>query len=148
MKTLSKPAALLIATLMYACGGGTTSENAASSETAQTEVVESTPATAPVETVQKEEISAADSQELTGEDKISNSDCLSCHMVEQKMIGPAYVDVAAEYENNEANVTMLAQKIIKGGVGAWGEVPMPPHADLSEEDAKDMVRYILSLSVH
>jgi cytochrome c len=66
-------------------------------------------------------------------------------MVERKIIGPSYADVAAKYENTEENVTMLAGKIIAGGAGVWGEVMMSPHPSLSEEDAKDMVRYILLL---
>jgi cytochrome c len=66
-------------------------------------------------------------------------------MVERKIVGPSYADVAAKYESTEENVAMLAQKVINGGVGNWGEVPMPAHPGLSEEDAKDMVRYVLLL---
>jgi cytochrome c len=65
--------------------------------------------------------------------------------VERKIVGPSYADVAAKYESTEENVAMLAKKVIEGGVGVWGEVPMPPHPALSEEDAKDMVRYVLLL---
>ncbi len=57
----------------------------------------------------------------------------------------AYKDVAAKYENNEENLTLLAGKIIKGGAGVWGQVPMTPHPALSEEDAKQMVKYIFLL---
>ena len=66
-------------------------------------------------------------------------------MVERKIVGPSYAEVAAKYESTEENVTMLAEKVIAGGVGVWGEVPMPPHPALSIEDAKDMVRYVLLL---
>lgn len=66
-------------------------------------------------------------------------------MVERKIVGPSYADVAAKYEATEENITMLAQKVIAGGVGVWGEVPMPAHPGLSEEDAKDMIRYVLLL---
>jgi cytochrome c len=66
-------------------------------------------------------------------------------MVERKIVGPSYADVAAKYESTEENITMLAQKVIAGGVGVWGEVPMPAHPGLSEDDAKDMVRYVLLL---
>lgn len=76
---------------------------------------------------------------------ISKSDCLSCHKNDQKVVGPAYTEVAAKYEFNDKNVDYLAQKIIKGGAGVWGEIPMPPHADLSEKDAQEMARYVLSL---
>ncbi|WP_162426851.1 c-type cytochrome [Pontibacter pudoricolor] len=76
---------------------------------------------------------------------ISKSDCTACHNNERKVVGPAYVDVAEKYEFNDKNVDYLAQKIIKGGAGVWGEIPMPPHADLSQSDAKEMARYVLSL---
>ncbi|MER2996809.1 c-type cytochrome [Pontibacter populi] len=76
---------------------------------------------------------------------ITKSDCMACHKNEQKVVGPAYVDVANKYEFNDKNVDYLAQKIIKGGAGVWGEIPMPPHADLSQGDAKEMARYVLSL---
>lgn len=61
------------------------------------------------------------------------------------MIGPAYVDIAAKYPLNDENVNHLADKIIAGGKGVWGEVPMTPHSALSKDDAKKMVSYILSL---
>ena len=66
-------------------------------------------------------------------------------MVDRKIVGPSYADVAAKYESTEENIAMLAQKVIAGGQGVWGEVPMPPHPGLSEEDAKDMVAYVLLL---
>ncbi|MGV3509232.1 MAG: c-type cytochrome, partial [Sphingobacteriaceae bacterium] len=59
-------------------------------------------------------------------------------------IGPAYVDVAAKYEATEENISMLANSVMKGSSGKWGEIPMPPNA-VSEEDAKALVTYILSL---
>jgi cytochrome c len=80
-----------------------------------------------------------------GLELIAKSDCLTCHKVSDKLTGPAYKDVAAKYENTDANVTMLAEKIIKGGTGNWGTIPMTPHATLSEADAKQMVKYILLL---
>ncbi|WP_226391003.1 c-type cytochrome [Penaeicola halotolerans] len=82
---------------------------------------------------------------ITGVAKVNNSDCGSCHMEEKKIVGPTYAEIAAKYEATPENVTMLAEKIIKGGVGNWGEVPMTPHANLSQEDAEDMVKYILLL---
>ena len=80
-----------------------------------------------------------------GLDLIAKSDCLTCHKVSEKLTGPAYKDVAAKYENTDANVTLLAEKIVKGGQGVWGPIPMTPHAALSEDDAKQMVKYILLL---
>ncbi len=80
-----------------------------------------------------------------GLELIGKSDCLTCHKVKEKLIGPAYADVAAKYENNEDNIKMLAGKIIKGGKGVWGEVPMTPHPQISEADAEQMVKYIFLL---
>jgi cytochrome c len=80
-----------------------------------------------------------------GLELIAKSDCLTCHKVEEKNIGPAYRDVANKYENTPANVTMLAEKIVKGGKGVWSEVPMTPHPQISQADAEQMVKYILLL---
>ena len=74
---------------------------------------------------------------------IEGSDCLSCHKVNAKLIGPAYQEVAAKY--TEADIDKLADKIINGGKGVWGEIPMTPHPDVDKENAKQMVKYILSL---
>jgi cytochrome c len=76
---------------------------------------------------------------------IASNDCLTCHKVDEKVTGPAYRDVANKYENTDANVKMLAQKVIKGGSGVWGNVAMTPHAAVSEADAEQMVKYILLL---
>jgi len=80
-----------------------------------------------------------------GAELISSSDCLSCHKEKIKIIGPAYVDVAKKYEATDKNIDMLASKVIEGGSGAWGDIPMTPHPSISQADAKEMVRYILSL---
>lgn len=71
--------------------------------------------------------------------------CLTCHKIEEKLVGPAYRDVANKYENTEANVNMLAEKVTKGGKGVWGEVPMPENKVISLEDAKAAVKYVLML---
>ena len=76
---------------------------------------------------------------------IAGSTCLGCHKEKEKLVGPAYTAVAAKYPATEANIAMLASKIIKGGVGNWGAVPMTPHPGVSETDAREMVKYILSL---
>lgn len=80
-----------------------------------------------------------------GAELIKQSDCLTCHNEDNKIVGPAYRDVAKKYESNDKNVSYLAEKIIKGGSGVWGDVPMTPHPALSEDDAKEMARYVLSL---
>ncbi|MFD1467087.1 c-type cytochrome [Hymenobacter caeli] len=73
------------------------------------------------------------------------SDCVGCHKEREKLVGPAYVAIAQKYPATEANVAMLAGKIISGGKGHWGEIPMTPHPGLSVGDAKEMTKYILSL---
>lgn len=80
-----------------------------------------------------------------GIELIAKSDCLTCHKTDTKNIGPAYKDVAAKYENTEANVTLLATKIMKGGTGVWGQIPMTPHAGMSEADAIALAKYVLLL---
>ena len=77
---------------------------------------------------------------------IAKSDCLTCHKIDEKLTGPAYRDVANKYADQAPGiVSKLAEKIIKGGTGVWGEVPMLPHPTLSQADAETMVRYILLL---
>ncbi len=78
-----------------------------------------------------------------GQSLIEGADCLGCHKMDEKMIGPSYKEVAAKYENTPENIEMLAGKIIKGSSGVWGDVPMPAHG-FSKENAKLMAQYILS----
>jgi len=81
-----------------------------------------------------------------GEALVKANDCKTCHHPLNKIIGPAHIEVAKKYEFTKANVEMLAQKIIKGGTGVWGQVPMNPHPDVSQSDAEKMARYVLSLN--
>src|SRR5665647_33708 len=76
---------------------------------------------------------------------VAKSNCLTCHKVGEKLVGPAYKDVANKYAGNDTAVTYLAHKVIAGGKGVWGEVAMTPHPDVSEPDAEQMVKYILLL---
>ncbi len=78
-----------------------------------------------------------------GKSLVEGADCLACHKVDTKLVGPAYQEVAAKY--TEADIDHLAQKIIDGGKGVWGDIPMTPHAGMSKENAQKMVKYILSL---
>ncbi|MCC8410974.1 c-type cytochrome [Mucilaginibacter sp. UR6-1] len=80
-----------------------------------------------------------------GKALITKSDCLACHKVDTKLVGPAYIDVAKKYPATPANYATLAKKVIDGGSGVWGQVPMSPHATLAVADADKMVKYILSL---
>lgn len=71
--------------------------------------------------------------------------CLTCHKIDENSTGPAYRNVANKYENTEANVKMLAEKVKKGGSGVWGTAVMPPNANVTEEEATALVKYILLL---
>ncbi len=75
---------------------------------------------------------------------ISYSDCYICHKEGTRARGPAFSDIALRYPTNEIFITILAQRVILGGTGAWGHSEMTPHPSLSVEDAQAMVSYILS----
>lgn len=83
-----------------------------------------------------------------GKQLISKSDCLSCHKEDVKLVGPAYNEVAKKYEFNDKNIEYLAGKIIAGGKGVWGEIPMTPHPNVPKADAEEMARYVLSLETN
>jgi cytochrome c len=118
---------LSAAILLVACGGATKNETT-------------------TETTTTSETNLSDNPDYSkGMKLIADSDCLTCHKIAEKSIGPAYQDVAAKYEDTDDNIEMLAGKIIKGGSGNWGAIPMTAHANLSEEDAEAMVKYILLL---
>ena len=70
--------------------------------------------------------------------------CMACHAVDKKLVGPAYKEVAAKYKADKAAADKLAAKVIKGGVGAWGQVPMPANPQVSEAEAKKLVAWILA----
>jgi cytochrome c len=80
-----------------------------------------------------------------GQVLVDQSDCKTCHHATNKIIGPSHADVAKKYEFTQGNITLLAGKIVKGGSGVWGEIPMTAHPDLSEQDAEKMAMYVLSL---
>lgn len=79
---------------------------------------------------------------LSGDQIIETLDCSGCHSVNERMIGPSYKEIAGKY--TEKDTELLASKIIEGGSGVWGSVPMAAHPQVSKEDAKKMVEYILS----
>lgn len=76
---------------------------------------------------------------------MGGSDCTICHNPDVKTVGPAYKDIASRYDKSDSTIDKLAQKIIKGGNGVWGDVPMTAHPDLLPDDARLVVAYILSL---
>jgi cytochrome c len=71
--------------------------------------------------------------------------CMACHAVGQKVIGPAYKEVAAKYATQADAVPKLTQKVMKGGAGVWGAVPMPANPQVNEAEAKQLVQWILTL---
>jgi cytochrome c len=82
----------------------------------------------------------------TGKRMIELSDCKACHSVDKKSIGPSYREVAKRYEKERNAVKTLAQKVLDGGGGVWGEQAMAAHPQHKPEEAEEMVKYILSLA--
>jgi cytochrome c len=70
--------------------------------------------------------------------------CMACHAVDKKLVGPAYKDVAAKYKGDKTAVDKLAAKIIKGGSGVWGAIPMPANAQVNEAEAKKLAAWVLA----
>ncbi len=71
--------------------------------------------------------------------------CMACHALDKKLVGPAYKDVAAKYAGQKDAAAKLADKVRKGGSGAWGQVPMPANPQVNEAEAKQLVAWILSV---
>ena len=71
--------------------------------------------------------------------------CLACHAVDRKVLGPAFKDVAAKYTGQPGAVDKLAAKVIAGGSGVWGPVPMPPNPQVDPAEAKQLVGWLLTL---
>ncbi len=86
-----------------------------------------------------------DPEVTKGLELVAASDCLTCHKVSEASVGPSYEAIAAKYPNNEVTTDTLTQRITRGSSGVWGTVPMAAHANLSKEDARLMVKYIMSL---
>lgn len=130
MKKLLLPA--LLVGLLVACGGGEETKT------------EETPAETTVEPA-KEDLSK-NPDYVKGLELVGQSDCLTCHKVNEESTGPAYAKVAEKYAGAaDTTITRLANKIIAGGAGTWGTVPMTPHPTVSEADAIQMVKYVLLL---
>ena len=71
--------------------------------------------------------------------------CLACHAVDKKIVGPAYKDVARKYAGEKDAQAKLVQKVEKGGSGVWGNIPMPPNSSVPDADVKALVKWIPSL---
>jgi cytochrome c len=126
---------IAISALTYSCGGGGSSSS--------TETSTTTPP--PAAPVSLEEKYKDDPIFVAGSAKAKEAGCTACHMIQRKIVGPSYADVAAKYENTPENVEMLTSHVINGNVGVWGEVPMPAHPQLSREDVETIVKYVLIL---
>jgi cytochrome c len=124
-------AILLISSTLAACGGSGKSGSGDSTGT-DSGGTASTPA-------------APNASSTAALKLIDASDCNTCHNADTKVIGPAFKDIAAKYPATEANIDTLVNKVIKGGSGNWGTTPMLAHPNLSQNDAKTIVKYILSL---
>ena len=74
----------------------------------------------------------------------TSKNCMACHAVDKKLVGPSYKDVAAKYAGQKDAVDMLAGKIIKGSAGVWGPIPMPANAQVNEADAKKLATWVLT----
>jgi cytochrome c len=77
-------------------------------------------------------------------DLAQKKNCMSCHAVDKKVLGPSYKDVAAKYAGQKDAVDKLTQKVLKGGAGVWGAVPMPANTQVSEAEAKQLVQWVLT----
>jgi cytochrome c len=82
---------------------------------------------------------------LASADLAQKKNCMACHAVDKKLIGPGYKEVAAKYAGQKDAADKLAQKIVKGGSGAWGQVPMPANPQVSEAEAKQLAAWVLSV---
>ncbi len=76
---------------------------------------------------------------------VAKSNCLSCHQIVEPATGPSYTSIAQKYTDDSATVNLLSNKIINGGMGVWGQVPMNAHPNIAKADAEKMVKYILLL---
>jgi len=74
----------------------------------------------------------------------TSKNCMACHAVDHKLVGPAFKDVAAKYKGDKSAADKLAAKVMKGGAGVWGPVPMPANPQVNEAEAKKLVAWVLS----
>lgn len=76
---------------------------------------------------------------------LKKGNCLSCHAVDKKLVGPAYKDIAKKYAADAGAAEKLAKKIKGGGSGVWGPIPMPANAAINDAEALSLAKYVLSL---
>ena len=78
-------------------------------------------------------------------DLAQKKNCMACHAVDKKVLGPAYKDVAAKYAGQKDALDKLSAKVVKGGSGVWGNIPMPANPQVTDAEAKQLVAWILTL---
>ncbi|WP_194723332.1 c-type cytochrome [Noviherbaspirillum malthae] len=81
---------------------------------------------------------------LANADLAKSKNCMACHAIGNKVVGPSFKDVAAKYAGQKDAEDKLVQKVLKGGAGVWGAVPMPANAQVSEAEARTLVKWVLS----
>jgi cytochrome c len=86
----------------------------------------------------------ASSSAFASADLAKAKNCMACHAVANKLVGPAYKDVAAKYAGQKGAEDKLVQKIMKGSTGTWGPVPMPPNPQVSEAEARALVKWVMA----
>lgn len=116
--------------MLVACGGGGEEKKAGAEQAPE---------------VTKATDNTTDPDYQKGLEITAKSDCFTCHKIDEKNIGPAWRDVANKYAGSDTAINYLAKKIQNGGSGVWGEVPMAPHPNLSDADAKIVAHYVLLL---
>jgi cytochrome c len=89
-------------------------------------------------------LSLASGAALANADLAKAKNCLACHAVDKKVVGPAYKDIAAKYASDKDAPTRLSKKIREGGVGVWGQIPMPANPQVSEAEAQTLARWVLT----
>ena len=82
---------------------------------------------------------------MANQELAQKKNCMACHAVDKKLVGPAYKDVAAKYAKDKDASKKLAEKIIKGGSGVWGPVPMPPNTQVSPAEAETLAKWVMSV---
>ena len=89
-------------------------------------------------------VAAVSAPAMADEALAKSKNCMACHAVDKKLVGPAYKEVAKKYAGDAKAVDALAAKIIKGGSGVWGAIPMPANPQVNEADAKKLAAWVLA----
>ena len=87
----------------------------------------------------------ASSASMANLELAKSKNCVACHSVDNKLIGPAYKEVAKKYAGQKDAESKLVQKVLKGGSGVWGAIPMPPNPQVTEAEAKILVKWIMTI---